>query len=137
MYPNHAYETHFFVLCSPLNLLEKGPYGGVQENFYHYRFVEVKHGRKEWSLINRNSMIYTHNSFAWTSGRIAMAAVLGILTQETSRFTGFLSPSENLAFVDVPNGLAALELLIPLQPLLHSQVAVDERHDPLATFRIL
>ena len=29
---------------SPLNLLENGPYGGVQENFYRYRSVEVKHG---------------------------------------------------------------------------------------------
>ena len=42
-----------------------------------------------------------------------MAAVLGILVQETSRFQGFLSPSEDLAFVDVPNGLAALDV-VPL-----------------------
>ena len=42
-----------------------------------------------------------------------MAATLGVLTQETSRFTGLLSPSENLAFSDVPNGLAALDV-VPL-----------------------
>lgn len=42
-----------------------------------------------------------------------MAATLGMLVQETSRFTGLLSPSENLAFSDVPNGLAALDV-VPL-----------------------
>ena len=42
-----------------------------------------------------------------------MAATLGMLVQETSRFTGLLSPSENLAFTDVPNGLAALDV-VPL-----------------------
>jgi hypothetical protein len=31
---------------SPLNLCEKGPYGNKYENFRHYRYVEVKHGRK-------------------------------------------------------------------------------------------
>lgn len=74
---------------SPLNFIEKGPYGSPEKNFYHYRFVEVKHGR------------------------IAMAATVGMLVQENNRFQGFLSPSENLSFSDVPNGLAALDV-VPL-----------------------
>lgn len=73
----------------PLDLVTKGPYGTREENFYHYRGVEVKHGR------------------------IAMAATLGMLVQETTRFQGFLSPGQNLEFSDVPNGLAALDV-VPL-----------------------
>jgi len=42
-----------------------------------------------------------------------MAATLGTLVQETSRFQGYLSPSEDLEFEDVPNGLAALDV-VPL-----------------------
>ena len=74
---------------SPLNLLERGPYGDRYANFRHYRSVEVKHGR------------------------IAMAATLGTLVQENYHFTGYLSPSQNLEFAYVPNGLAALEV-VPL-----------------------
>jgi len=74
---------------SPLNLIKNGPYGSPEQNFYHYRGVEVKHGR------------------------IAMAATLGMLTQQNYHFQGYLSPSENLQFSDVPNGLAALDV-VPL-----------------------
>jgi light-harvesting complex I chlorophyll a/b binding protein 1 len=42
-----------------------------------------------------------------------MAATLGMLVQENYRFLGDLSPSENLKFEDVPNGLAALDV-VPL-----------------------
>lgn len=42
-----------------------------------------------------------------------MAATLGIIMQERSHFDGLLSTSENLAFADVPNGLAALNV-VPL-----------------------
>lgn len=42
-----------------------------------------------------------------------MAATLGMLTQENYRFEGFLSPSEELEFSSVPNGLAALDV-VPL-----------------------
>ena len=35
----------FPLFCSPLNLIEKGPYGNKFENFRHYRGIEVKHGR--------------------------------------------------------------------------------------------
>lgn len=70
---------------SPFNLVEKGPYGSPEKNFAHYRGIEVKHGR------------------------VAMAATVGMLVQETSRFSGFASPSANLKFEDIPNGLGALK----------------------------
>eukprot|EP00815_Leptocylindrus_aporus_P008164 CAMPEP_0116066614 /NCGR_PEP_ID=MMETSP0322-20121206/10489_1 /TAXON_ID=163516 /ORGANISM="Leptocylindrus danicus var. apora, Strain B651" /LENGTH=188 /DNA_ID=CAMNT_0003553205 /DNA_START=50 /DNA_END=613 /DNA_ORIENTATION=+ len=73
----------------PLDLINNGPYGSPEENFKHYRGVEVKHGR------------------------IAMAATLGTIVQETTQYQGFLSPSEGLKFSDVPNGLAALDV-VPL-----------------------
>ena len=84
---------------SPLNLLEKGPYGSVEENFYHYRGVEIKHGR------------------------IAMAATLGMLVQENYRFLGDLSPSQGLSFADVPNGLAALDV-VPLMGWVQMAVVI-------------
>jgi light-harvesting complex I chlorophyll a/b binding protein 1 len=74
---------------SPLGFVKNGPYGTPVENFAHYRGVEVKHGR------------------------IAMAATVGMLVQQGSRFEGALSPSANLDFKDVPNGLAALNV-VPL-----------------------
>lgn len=74
---------------SPLRLIENGPYGTPQQNYNHYRSVEVKHGR------------------------IAMAATLGQLTQENYHFDGFISPSSNLQFADIPNGLGALHA-VPL-----------------------
>jgi len=42
-------------------------------------------------------------------GRISMLATLGYMTPEiTGKFSGYLSPSGDLKFEDVPNGLAAL-----------------------------
>lgn len=42
-----------------------------------------------------------------------MAATLGMLVQENYHYTGYLSPSAGLKFEDVPNGLAALDV-VPL-----------------------
>ena len=42
-----------------------------------------------------------------------MAATLGMLVQENYHFTGFISPSAQLSFSDIPNGLAALDV-VPL-----------------------
>lgn len=84
-YPS-SLTTHCY---SPLGFVKKGPYGSVQENFEHYRGVEVKHGR------------------------IAMAATLGMLVQENNHFDGLISPSAGLSFADIPNGLGALEA-VPL-----------------------
>ena len=42
-----------------------------------------------------------------------MLATLGMLVQENYRYEGFLSPSEGLKFADVPNGLAAIDV-VPL-----------------------
>ena len=81
---------HHLLSDSPLGLCKSGPYGSREENFAHYRGVERKHGR------------------------IAMAATLGMLTQENYRFEGFLSPSSNLEFSEVPNGLKALDV-VPLE----------------------
>jgi len=38
-----------------------------------------------------------------------MAATVGYLVAETSRFQGFVSPSQNLKWSDIPNGLGALK----------------------------
>jgi len=81
----------------PLGLIENGPYGTPEENFFHYRSVELKHGR------------------------IAGVAIVGLLTAETTRFTGELSPSEHLKFSDLPNGLAGLKAM-PLAGL--AQLAI-------------
>ncbi|GKY93002.1 hypothetical protein MPSEU_000268700 [Mayamaea pseudoterrestris] len=83
----------------PLGFLNNGPYGDRVENFRHYRSVEVKHGR------------------------IAMAATLGMLVQENYRFAGDLSPSEGLKFEDVPNGLAALDV-VPLAGWVQMAVVI-------------
>jgi light-harvesting complex I chlorophyll a/b binding protein 1 len=84
---------------SPLGLVKKGPYGGEIENFRRYRQLEVKHGR------------------------VAMAATLGMLAQETSRFEGFISPSAGIKFADIPNGLAALDV-VPLMGWVQIAVVV-------------
>merc|ERR1719433_501978 len=42
-------------------------------------------------------------------GRISMLATMGYITPEiTGKFPGYLSPSEGLAYADIPNGLAAI-----------------------------
>jgi light-harvesting complex I chlorophyll a/b binding protein 1 len=97
-------------VSSPLGLLEKGPHGSVEQNFYHYRGVELKHGR------------------------IAMAATLGMLVQENYRFVGELSPSENLSFSDVPNGLAALDV-VPLSGWVQMAVVIGV-HEVLVKQRV-
>jgi len=42
-----------------------------------------------------------------------MAATVGMLVQQTTRFEGLLAPSTDLKFSDVPNGLGALNA-VPL-----------------------
>lgn len=74
----------------PLGLIENGPYGSPEDNFKHYRAVEVKHGRT------------------------AMIACVGQLVQQTMRFDGYISPSQNLKFEDIPNGLGALKA-VPIE----------------------
>jgi hypothetical protein len=93
------YTLHTYTAFSPLNLCTRGPYGSREDNFRHYRGVEVKHGR------------------------IAMAACLGMLTQENYRFEGFLSPSANLEFNEVPNGLRALDV-VPLEGWVQMAVVI-------------
>jgi hypothetical protein len=45
------------------------------------------------------------------NGRVAMFATIGYIMPEFYRFPGFLAPSANLKFADVPNGLAALKTM--------------------------
>ncbi|CAJ1407150.1 unnamed protein product [Effrenium voratum] len=47
-------------------------------------------------------------------GRVAMLACLGYIVPEYFRFPGYCSPSENVAFADIPNGLKAA----PMVPLI-------------------
>merc|ERR1712060_145633 len=56
----------------------------------------------EFSFKRRRSVEIKH-------GRICMLATMGYITPElTGKWPGFLSPSENLKFADIPNGLGAL-----------------------------
>jgi len=56
----------------------------------------------EFSFKRRRSVEIKH-------GRICMLATMGYITPElTGKWPGFLSPSENLKFADIPNGLAAI-----------------------------
>jgi len=63
---------------------------GLQSQFNRRREVELKHGR------------------------LSMAATIGYIWPEYYKFPGFLSPSMNMKFSDVPNGLAALAKISPL-----------------------
>ncbi|KAL9139181.1 Light-harvesting complex [Amphidinium carterae] len=55
-----------------------------------------------YSFTRRRSVEIKH-------GRICMLATMGYMTPEiTGKLPGYLSPSENVKFADVPNGLAAI-----------------------------
>lgn len=54
------------------------------EDFYHYREAELKHGR------------------------VAMYATIGFIVPEYFKWPGYLSPSLNISFEDIPNGLQGL-----------------------------
>jgi len=41
-------------------------------------------------------------------GRVSMLATLGYMVPEYGKFPGYLSPSQDLKFADIPNGLAAI-----------------------------
>mmetsp|Transcript_41315 Transcript_41315/g.70275 ORF Transcript_41315/g.70275 Transcript_41315/m.70275 type:complete len:220 (-) Transcript_41315:164-823(-) len=60
------------------------------ESLFRRRCVEIKHGR------------------------VAMAAVLGMLVSEAATFPGYVSFTANLKFSDVPPGLGALRVLPPV-----------------------
>ncbi|CAE7198804.1 FCPA, partial [Symbiodinium sp. KB8] len=66
-------------------------------------------------------------------GRIAMLATMGFMTPEiTGKFPGYLSPSMDLKFADIPNGLAAIgkvpvagwaQILAYMKKKLNSEIA--------------
>ena len=64
-------------------------------------------------------------SVEFKHGRIAMLATMGFMTPEIiGRWPGYLSPSMDLKFSDVPNGLAALNV-VPSLGLESSKLAQD------------
>jgi len=70
----------------PLGFTSRGP-----EVYRRYQEIEIKHGR------------------------LAMAATLGVITTEAGiRFPGYISPSNDLTFADVPGDLAGAYFGIPL-----------------------
>merc|ERR1719270_3302840 len=84
--PLRAFETELGVQA-PVGFFDPVgfPKDGGEFSFKRRRSVEIKHGR------------------------ICMLATMGYITPElTGKFPGFLSPSENLKFADIPNGLGAL-----------------------------
>ena len=72
--------SHDKSLCSVLILTSED---GDAREFYRRRVVEIKHGR------------------------VSMLACTGYIVQEFFRFPGYISPSSELKFTDIPNGLAA------------------------------
>merc|ERR1712066_568988 len=84
--PLRAFENELGVQA-PLGFWDPLGYtkDGSVENFQRRRGTEIKHGR------------------------VSMLAAMGYITPElTGKFPGYLSPSLNLKFADVPNGLAAI-----------------------------
>merc|ERR1711956_36164 len=55
----------------------------------------------EQKFKRRRAIEYKH-------GRVSMLATLGYIVPEYNKFPGYLSPSQDLKFTDVPNGLAAI-----------------------------
>lgn len=54
-------------------------------------------------------------SVEFKHGRISMLATMGFMTPEiVGKWPGYLSPSMDLRFADVPNGLRALQVVPPL-----------------------
>merc|ERR1712203_763703 len=84
--PLRAFESELGVQApvgfwDPLGLAKDGD----TEVFRRRRVTEIKHGR------------------------VSMLACMGYITPElVGKFPGYLSPSQNLKFADIPNGLAAL-----------------------------
>lgn len=71
-------------ITSPIGYWDPWGFNTGPEKFYRYRQVELKHGR------------------------IAQAAMLGLLVQENFRFPGAIDLA-GTKFEDIPNGLAAIQ----------------------------
>merc|ERR1719266_1553392 len=85
---------------SPLRAFENEL--GVQAPVGFFDPIGFTKDGDEFSFKRRRSVEIKH-------GRICMLATMGYITPEiTGKFPGFLSPSENLKFADIPNGLAAI-----------------------------
>jgi len=82
--PTKAFENELGVQA-PLGFWDPAGLSadGDAKEFYRRRVVETKHGR------------------------VAMLACTGYIVQQFVQFPGYLSPSSEIKFTDVPNGLAA------------------------------
>merc|ERR1712038_1845440 len=85
---------------SPLRAFENEL--GVQAPVGYWDPLGLAKDGDEFSFKRRRTVEIKH-------GRICMLATMGYITPElTGKWPGFLSPSENLKFADIPNGLGAL-----------------------------
>merc|ERR1719221_2310330 len=85
---------------SPLRAFESEL--GAQAPFGFWDPVGFTKDGDEASFKRRRSVEIKH-------GRICMLATMGYITPEiTGKFPGYLSPSQELKFADIPNGLAAI-----------------------------
>merc|ERR1712141_787523 len=85
---------------SPLRAFENEL--GVQAPVGFFDPVGFSNDGDEFSFKRRRSVEIKH-------GRICMLATMGYITPElTGKWPGMLSPSENLTFESIPNGLAAI-----------------------------
>merc|ERR1719330_1152691 len=85
---------------SPLRAFESEL--GVQPPFGFWDPLGFSKDGDEASFKRRRSVEIKH-------GRICMLATMGYITPEiTGKFPGYLSPSQELKFEDIPNGLAAI-----------------------------
>merc|ERR1711933_673466 len=85
---------------SPLRAFENEL--GVQAPVGFWDPVGFTKDGDEFSFKRRRSVEIKH-------GRICMLATMGYITPElTGKWPGYLSPSQNLKFADIPNGLAAV-----------------------------
>jgi len=74
---------------------------GVQEPLGFWDPLGFSSDNDEAAFKRRRSVELKH-------GRVSMAATIGYIVPEYYKFPGMLSPSQGVAFQDVPNGLAAL-----------------------------
>merc|ERR1719265_755636 len=77
---------------------------GVQDPVGFWDPLELAADKDEATFKRRRTVEIKH-------GRISMYATIGYMVPEYFKFPGYLSPSNDLKFADVPNGLAALSKL--------------------------
>merc|ERR1719386_32990 len=85
---------------SPLRGFDASSQPGVQAPIGFWDPLDLSGESDEATFKRRRAVELKH-------GRVCMYATIGYIVPEYYKFPGYLSPSENLKFEDVPNGLAA------------------------------